>query len=68
MTGNIVYVCKSKKQKSCEECGAITEKVGKKQWTSVACGGKEGIQGSYVRVAATNSYLQLTEVEIFTNG
>ena len=68
MTGNVVYVCSGKSDSSCKECGRVTERVSQKQWAAIECNGGTGIQGRYVKVAATNSYLQLTEVEIFANG
>ena len=68
MTGNVVYVCSGKTDASCKECGRVTEPVSQKQWAAIECNGGSGIQGRYVKVAATNSYLQLTEVEIYANG
>ena len=68
MTGNAVYVCKSKKDSSCELCGAVTEPVAKGQHAVVTCGDKDGIPGSYVKVAATNSDLQIAEIDIFSDG
>ena len=63
-----MYVCSGKTDTSCKECGKVNERVSQKQWAAIECNGGTGIQGRYVKVAATNSYLQLTEVEIYVNG
>ena len=63
-----MYVCSSAADNSCKECGRVTERVSQRQWAAIECNGGKGIQGRFVKVAATNSYLQLTEVEIFING
>ena len=67
MTGDVVFVCADDTDESCAQCGAITHAVGKKQWVAIDCGGKEGLAGRVVKIAATNSYLQLTEVKIFAD-
>ena len=68
MTGYTVEVCKSKSDSSCKKCGSVTGRVSRKQWAAIECDGAKGINGQYVKVAATNSYLQLTEVEVYVNG
>ena len=68
MTGYTVHVCEDKTDASCKECGKVTGKVSKKQWAAIECNGAKGIKGQFVKVAATNSYLQLTEVEVYVNG
>ena len=68
MTGNVVYVCSGETDSTCKECDKVVERVSQKQWAAIECNGGTGIQGSYVKVAATDSYLQLTEVEIYANG
>ena len=68
MTGNVVYVCTGKSDSTCRECGRVVQPVSQKQWTAVECNGGTGMWGRFVKVAATNSYLQLTEVEIYANG
>ena len=68
MTGNVVYVCTDEAGASCKQCGAVTENVLRKQWTVVYCGEGDGIEGNAVKVAATNSYLQIAEIEIYVEG
>ena len=66
--GNVVYVCADEKDSSCQACGTFVEPVGEKQWGEMTCGNSDGIIGKYVKVAATNSYLQITEIQIYGSG
>ena len=68
MMGNVVYVCLDETHESCKECGTFVEPVGKKEWGKMTCGDRGGIKGRYVKVAATSSYLQITEIEIYGRG
>jgi len=63
MTGNIVYVCASQSDSSCKECGRVTSKIGRSAWADIRC----SITGTVVKVAATNSYLQIAKIEVFKN-
>merc|ERR1719240_2323886 len=64
MTGNVVYVCADENDSSCQECGRITGSIGKSAWVQIDC----SIRGTIVKVAATNSMLQIAEIEIFSDG
>ena len=53
-------VCDGEKCKKCGEYPA----VGNGEWGVLKCGGKKGLQGSSVKVAAPTNYLQIAEAEI----
>ena len=68
MTSYAIFVCTNESEVSCEECGRIVEPVGEGQWVNVSCGDSDGIEGRYVSVTASTSYLQIAEVQIYTTG
>ena len=64
MTGETVWVCEAE---NCKRCGAFPA-IGNGQWGTMKCGGKQGIRGSYVKVIAPTSYLQISKAEIYGNS
>ena len=65
MTGNVVYVCADNNDHSCHECGRVEQRIYEKEWAEIKCAGGNGIYGTVVKVAATNSYLQIAEIKIY---
>ena len=56
-------VCKDDTEDSCVECGTVATAVPEKNWVDVKCR-NDGIDGKFVKIAATNNYLQVAEVEV----
>ena len=64
MTNNVVYVCPDSSDSSCQECGRVAETIPMGGWAEIFC----SLRGTVVKVAATDSYLQIAQIEIFSDG
>ena len=63
MTGNIVYVCFDETEASCSSCGALGN-IPTKGWGELSC----DVRGSFIKIVAPSSYLQLAQVDPIGTG
>ena len=66
--GAKVFVCTDGNDNTCQECGTFNDPVANGEWVAMPCGDGNGILGRFVKVLSAAHALQITEIEIISNG